>query len=492
MSENNPKIPAQRGFAKIVTAKKTSKVVKAPVTFRPEYVNDSLELSGPKNSRPGKLSQYTQDLLVYVAALEKEVIGLREKQSSLDAKITELNGTVTALEQRITANSEKYQLDLAKAKSNTRAANATMDSQRTRADIAEMHEDIRQQVHNLFDGAPLGNLAISRGTENGSHAGASFYSCGGLHFVHSVNSQRRSLTVKSASDNPIKLREYVVTHFSGNDLLINDKTYLQFLREAATVEGYELNKKRLKAKELERVYDLEELNKVFGCSHTVVQHIKMREELLLRFTPAIVTMMFQRLEGTGSSNDHQIELTRAFLVSGGMNESAVNAWAKDRAKDTAVLEQAKQKLRSEGYDWDLARTLGGPAVASSIDPEALDLRPRDLRIKHTSASDALHLIQDQSNPLHHGAPGLYGTIQPLIREYNPDLKFSDDPYGEKLQAFPKGDTHDLGTDSLYDLPNHQGYVSERVNEVKTLEHSGECRNNGFTNLCPHPDHRPKG
>jgi hypothetical protein len=492
LSETSPRIPAQRGPAKNLTAKTT----KAPATFQPEYVNDSLELSEPKNGRPGKLSQYTKDLLVYVAALEKETIGLRDKQSTLDAKIIELNGTITELEQRITANSEQHQRKLAEAKNATRTANATMDAERTRADQAEANENVRQTVHDLFGGAALSELSTSRITESGGHSRATHFTCDGLRFTHRISSTRRSLTTWSALSNPIKLSEHVITRFAGNDLLVPDKTYLLFLREAATVEGYEQNKTRLNEKEMSQLYDMAQTNKVFACGHSVIRHVKMREELLQRFAPAIVSVVFQRLETSGdSTNDHRVELTRAIMISVGVNEDTANAWANDKVKENKQLDQAKQKLRSEGYNPELARALGASALSGAMDYEAIDLRPEDLRLKPKSIDSALRHIRDNDGPILFGStPGLrYGEIKPFISEYNHGARFVRDPYENNLRDFPAGPTHDLGTDSLFDGPSGQPCVDGRpaAKDIKP-DHSGECRNNGVTEGCKHPDHQPKG
>lgn len=489
MSQTNPKIPAQRGPAKHVTAKDA----KTSATFQPKYVNGSLELSGPTNGRPGKLSQYTKDLLVYVAALEKETIGLRDKQSTLGEKVTELNSTITGLEQRIAANDEKHQRDLTAAKNATRTANATMDAERTKANMAEAVETVRESVHNLFDGAPLGSLSSTKGAMDGAPVRAAYFTCGGLHFALSISSARSSATVKSAADNPIKLQQYVITRFGGDDLLIPDKTYLLFLREAATVEGYKQNKKRLSDREMRQLYDMEQTTKVFGCGHTVIEHVEMRTELLRCFTPAIVTMVFKRLEGSNSTNNHNIELIRAVMLLTGGDETTVNAWAKNEVKDIKKLDQAKQKLRSEGYDPDLARGLSTSALGGSLDYEAFDLRPQSLRFKPASASEPLRHARTRSNPLAGGLLGLYGRIE-ATREYSSPMPESDysyqdriiaDPYGEDFRNLPAGPTHDLGTDGLF-TPG----VDERsaTKDIKPA-HSGECRNNGVTEGCPHESHR---
>lgn len=487
----NPKIPGQRGPQGV-----TRKPTKRPAAFQPEYVNGSLELSGPNNSRPGKLSQYTEDLLVYVSALEKETIGLRDQQSTLDAKIAELNGTITELEQRIVANNEQYLRNMATAKSATRTANAAMDAERTRANFAEAIEAVRQQMHGLFGGAPLGSLSSTKGSLNGGLVRVAHFTCGGLHFTHRLSSAQTSVTVESAANNPIKLRPHVITRFAGHNLILDDKTYLLFLREAATAEGYELNLQgRIDGKEMEQLYDMPQMTAKFGCGHTGLEHLKLREQLLKRFAPAVVTAVFKRLEGHNSTNDHQIELTRAIMIGAGMSEDTANAMAKAQSQGLDKLNQAKQLLRNESIDPELVTALGETALSGTIDFEALDLRPENLRLKPTSASEALRRLHKYNGQYPFGAThGRHDLISPVIGEYNREstgyATFSWDRFSE----FPMGETHDLGTDSLYDVPGGQPCVDGRPTKAAKPKpgHSGECRNNGFSDNCTHPDHRSKG
>lgn len=441
-NNDKPRIPARRG----TNSSRVEKNLKANASFQPEYVNDSLQLSGPTNSRRGALSQYTKDLLVYVAALEKETIGLRDKQSTLNEKITELNGTITELERQSTAKDEKHQRELTAAKTSLRTANATMSAERTKADMSEALEDMFHTIHVLFDGAPLSDLSISRGTREGGLVRAIFFACGGLGFAHSISSTRRSLTVWTAVDNPIKLRDYTITNFAGNKLLTDDKAHLLFLREAATVEGYERNKKRLSSTEMDRLYDMERISRTFGCGHSVIQHIQMREELSLRFAPTIVTTVFKRLEGREGTNSHDAELIRAIMITAGMNESTANELARRQARQGAELDKAK-------------------------------------------AREALRLIQEQSGPL-----GLHGTIQPIGREVSSRFGvarlsdgFGSDPYGENFLNFAKESTHDLGIDNLF-----TPCVDGRPTPATEPTHTEMCKIHGHDTQCTHPEHRPKG
>lgn len=484
----NPKIPGQRGPQSV-----THKAIKAPTTFQPEYVNDSLELSGPTNGRPGKLSQYTQDLLVYVGALEAEVTGLRDKQDKFGEKITGLNGTITALKGQITANHEQHQRALATAKSATRTANATMDAERSKANAFETTLKLVQNVHELFGRAAIETLNYI--TTGGVKTLTSYFTCGGLYLTHGITHGKRFITVASARTNPIKLREHRIDRFAGDDLLMPDKTYLLFLREAATVEGYGENKNRLSDSELDRLYDLEAINRKFGCGHTAIQHIEMREQLLKRFAPAIVTVVFKRLESHDSTNDHQIELTRAIMVAAGLNEDTANAMAKAQSEGLDQLNRAKQKLRNESIDPELAKTLGETALSGMMDFEALDLRPENLRLKPTSASEALRRLHKHNGQYLFGTtPGRHDLISPIIREYNRESIGYAAFNWDNFREFPKGDTHDLGTDSLYDVPGGQPCVDGRPTQAAEPkpDHSGECRNNGFSDSCTHPDHQPKG
>ena len=478
-NNDKPRIRAQRG----TNGASVTKSTKASAGFQLEYVNDSLQLNGPTNSRRGALSQYTKDILVYAGALEKEVLDLRDQKVKLNEKITELNGTVTELEQQIVTNNDKHQRELAIAKSATRTANATLSAERARADMSEALDIMRQEIHNLFDGAPIGDLSTSRGTTDGAPVRAAFYSCGGLRFAHSVSSHGRSLSAWSALDNPIKLKDCTVTRFAGDRLLISDKTHLLFLREAATVEGYERNKKRLSEKEMDQLYDMERTNRTFGCGHNVIQHIQMREELSLRFAPAIVTVVFERLESSGSTNSHSIELTRAIMIAAGMSENVANEVARRQAQQGAQLD--------EGYDPALTRALGATALSGTIEfDEALDLRPEDLRHK-PKVSDRLQFIKEHDGPLHNDPLGLYGIIQPRITEVGSKFgvkhlqgSFGSDPYGENFQLFAEGPTHDLGTDNLF--------TPGRPAQTKTPKHTELCKARGHDVWCVHPDHRPNG